>query len=85
MCRLRPDRIFSKAEMSLGLAYFARAAALAKAERTTQRGRRVFYAALHGLAKVLSERHPLPDTQREAYVRLEEVKSYLAGRPKSVA
>ncbi len=68
-----------------GLEYFARAAALAKTGRTTRRGRRVFCAALHGLAKVLSDCQPLPDVQREAYFLLQNVKSYLAGRPKSVA
>ena len=63
----------------------ASALALTKTERTSKRGRRVFYAALHALAKILSDSNPLPDTQAKAYVLLGEVKSYLAGRPKSVA
>ncbi len=68
-----------------GLEYFAQAAALAKTERTTKRGQRVFYAALHGLAKVLSDCHPSLSTLRKSYLLLEEVKSYLAGRPRSSA
>ena len=68
-----------------GLEYLASALALTKAERTTKRGRRVFYAALHALAKDLSECQPWPEAQQRAYVLLGEVKSYLAGRPKSVA
>ena len=72
-------------EGKTGLEFFAHAAALAKTERTTKRGQRVFYSALHAVAKVLSDCHPMPGTQRKAFVLLEEVKRYLAGRPKSVA
>ncbi len=72
-------------EGKTGIEYLAQAVALTKAERTTKRGRRVFYAALQGLAKVLSECQPRSSTQRRAYLLLEDVKSYLAGRPKSVA
>ncbi len=74
-----------KFEERSGLDYLAKAVALTRAERTSKRGRRVFNAALHGLAKILSESHPFPATLRKAYLLLGEVKSYLAGRPKSVA
>ncbi len=82
---LRGVVAFKFEEKRTGLEYMARAVASSKARRTTRRGQHVFAAALHGLVKILSECHPLPDTQRKAYVLLEEVKSYLAGRPKSVA
>ncbi len=72
-------------ERASGLEHFARAAALAKAARTTPRGRRVFYAALHGLAKVLSECQPTLAASQKAYSLLAEVRAYLAGRPKSAA
>ncbi len=72
-------------EDNSGLEFFAHAAALAKTERTTKRGQRVFYAALHGVAKALSDCHPMPNAQTKAYQLLNEVKSHLAGRPKSVA
>ena len=72
-------------EEDTGLEYFAHAATLAKTERTTKRGQRVFMAALQGLAKVLSDRYPMPAPQRQAYKLLDQVRSYLAGRPKSVA
>ncbi len=74
-----------KFEARTRLEHLARAVALTKGERGKKRGRTVFYAALHGVAKVLSDCHPMPDTQRKAYLLLEEVKFYLAGRPKSVA
>ena len=68
-----------------GLQYFAKAASLTKGKRTTKRGQRVFHAALHGVAKVLGDCCPMPDTQRKAYLLLQEVKGYLAGRPKSIS
>ncbi len=68
-----------------GLVYAAQAASLAKANRTTKRGQRVFYAALHAVSKILSDCCPMPRALRQSYVMLEDVKSYLAGRPKSVS
>ncbi len=72
-------------ERASGLEHFAQAAALAKSARTTKRGRRVFYAALHGLAKALSESQPTLAASQKAYSLLDEVRAYLAGRPKSAA
>ena len=68
-----------------GLQYFAKAANLTKNKRTTKRGQRVFLAALHGVGKGLSDGCPMPDTQLKAYRLLEQVKTYLAGRPRSAA
>ena len=68
-----------------GLEQLARAANLAKTERASKRGARVFYAALLGVAKILSECNPAVGAQAEAYALLEQVRGYLAGRPKSVA
>ena len=74
-----------KFENRSGLEYLATAVALTKTERTCKRGRRVFNAAQHALAKHLGETRPFPATLRNAYVLLDEVRSYFAGRPKSVA
>ncbi len=68
-----------------GLEHLAKAVNLAKTERASKRGARVFYAALHGVAKVLTERNPAVGAQADAYALLEQVRGYLAGRPKSVA
>ncbi len=72
-------------ENQAGVEYFAQALSLSKGDRATKYGRRVFYAALHGLAKVLGDCHSSLQAQYDAYLLLQEVKSYLGNRPKSVA
>ncbi len=82
---LRGAAAFKFESNKTGLQHLAKAANLAKTERASKRGYRVFYAALHGLAKVLSECSPTVAAQADAYSLLEQVRGYLAGRPKSVA